>query len=75
MEKVKTRPPSQLASEDTIRVNQTGAEDPEGAFVRILTVEPEPSVPNAVRAIVEIKYPAGLGRTGTVRMVTVIFTG
>ncbi|UCC71808.1 MAG: hypothetical protein JSV86_15745 [Gemmatimonadota bacterium] len=75
MEEVKMRVPSTLASEDTVNVDVTGAVDANGPFLRILTVVPEPSAPAALRASVEVLYPSGLGRTGTVRMVTVIYSG
>jgi Tfp pilus assembly protein PilV len=75
MEEVKMRLPSTLASEDTVRVDKTGAADAEGMFYRSLTVVPEPSVPDALRATVEVQYPAGLGRVRNVQMVTVIYRG
>ncbi|NIR45506.1 MAG: hypothetical protein GWN99_13955 [Gemmatimonadetes bacterium] len=75
MERVKTRPPSELVSEDPVRVDETGTPDPDGAFVRQLIVKPEPDLNDAVRATVEVVYPSGLGRTRTLELVTVIFTG
>jgi len=75
MEEVKMRAPDTLASEDTVAVSETGAVTEDGAFLRSLTVVPEPSVPDALRATVTVQYPSGFGRTGTVRMVTVIYSG
>jgi Tfp pilus assembly protein PilV len=75
MEEVKMRVPASLASEDTVAVSETGAVAEDGAFLRSLTVIPEPSVPDALRATVSVQYPSGFGRTGTVHMVTVIYTG
>ncbi len=75
MEGVKMRPPATLASEDTVRVSETGAPDENGPITRTVTVVPEPSVPDALRATVEVRYPSGLGRTRAVRMVTVIYAG
>ncbi len=75
MERVKTRPPGAIVSEDPVRVDETGTPDPDGAFVRRLTVEPEPDLSDAVRATVEVVYPSGFGRTRTLELVTVIFTG
>lgn len=75
MEEVKMRVPATLASEDTVAVGATGAATADGAFLRSLTVIPEPSVPDALRATVSVQYPSGFGRTGTVHMVTVIYSG
>jgi hypothetical protein len=43
--------------------------------VRSLTVTEDPSAPDVVKATVDVEYPAGLGRTGRVEMVTVIYRG
>ncbi len=75
MEDVKMRDPSRLTSEEPVRVNGTGAADAGGAFVRSLTVVREESVPDALRATVEVEYPAGFGRRRTVELVTVIDRG
>ena len=75
MEQVKNRAPVELTSEAPVRVDETGAEDEGGAFVRSLTVTEEPSAPDAVRATVRVRYPAGLGRTRTTEFVTVIYRG
>lgn len=75
MERVKTRPPDEIVTEAAVRVDETGTPDPSGAFVRELTVEPDPSLTDAVRATVEVTYPSGFGRTRTLELVTVIFIG
>lgn len=75
MEEVKMRAPATLATEDTVAVSVTGAATAGGAFRRSLTVVPDPSVPDALRATVSVQYPSGFGRTGTVVMVTVIYSG
>ncbi|UCF18380.1 MAG: prepilin-type N-terminal cleavage/methylation domain-containing protein [Gemmatimonadota bacterium] len=75
MEDVKMRRPTDLASEEPVRVNGTGAPDVGGAFVRSITVEREESVPDALRVTVAVDYPAGFGRTRTVELVTVIDRG
>jgi Tfp pilus assembly protein PilV len=75
MELVKTRPPEQIVSEDPVRLNATGEPDDEGPFVRTLTVTPEPGTTDAVRVSVQVQYPSGFGRTRTVELVTVVFTG
>lgn len=75
MENVKRRPPRELATEEPITVNETGVADEEGVFVRALDIVLEPSVPDAVRATVSVRYPAGFGRTRTVELVTIIYQG
>ncbi len=75
MENVKTRPPNQIVSEGPVQVSETGVPDSGGPFVRSLTVEPEASTTDAVRATVEVRYPSGFGRSRTLTLVTVIFTG
>lgn len=75
MENVKRRPPRQLATEEPVTVNETGVADEEGVFVRALDIVVEPSVPDAVRATVSVRYPAGFGRTRTVELVTIIYQG
>lgn len=75
MEEVRRRPPEALASESAVRVNATGVLDQGGAFVRSLTIEAEPSLAETLRATVEIVYPAGLGRRGTVTLETLIHRG
>ncbi len=75
MEEVRRRPLESLASETAVRVNASGALDEGGAFVRSLTIEADPSLAEVLRAEVEIEYPAGLGRRGTVRLETLIHRG
>jgi Tfp pilus assembly protein PilV len=75
MEEVRRRPPESLASETAVRVNASGVLDEGGAFVRTLTIEAEPSLADVLRATVEVAYPAGLGRRGTVRLETLIQRG
>jgi len=75
MEEVRRRPLESLASETAVRVNASGALDEGGAFVRSLTIEADPSLAEVLRATVEIVYPAGLGRRGTVRLETLIHRG
>lgn len=75
MEEVRRRPLESLASETAVRVNASGALDEGGAFVRSLTIEADPSLAEVLRAEVEIVYPAGLGRRGTVRLETLIHRG
>jgi hypothetical protein len=75
MERVKTRPPDEIVTEAPVRVDETGAPAADGAFIRSLTVEPEPSASDAVRATVEVNYPSGFGRRRTLELETVIFTG
>jgi Tfp pilus assembly protein FimT len=75
MEEVRRRPPGSLASESPVRVNSEGVADEGGAFVRGLTIETDPIAPNVVRATVEVVYPAGIGRTGTISFQTVIHRG
>jgi len=75
METAKMRKAAELVSEDPVTVNEAGVADASGAFTRSLTVEPEATVAGAVRVTVEVDYPAGLGRTRTVRLVTIIYQG
>jgi Tfp pilus assembly protein PilV len=75
MEEVKTRPATELATESPVRVDETGEPNENGAFIKSLVVTPEVSTPDVVRATVEVVYPSGFGRTRTLELVTVIFTG
>lgn len=75
MELVKTRPPGEIVTEAPVTLNGLGEPDANGPFTRTLTVAPEPSTTDAVRATVEVRYPSGFGRTRTVELVTIIFTG
>ncbi len=75
MEDVKQRPPWTLASESPTTVNELGDADSTGVFVRTLTVVDDPSSPEVARATVDVKYPAGLGRTRSISLVTLIYKG
>lgn len=75
MEDVKTRDPATLTSESPVSVDETGSPAATGAFVRRMSVVPEPAVMDAVRVTVEVDYPVGLGRVRTVELVTVIYQG
>jgi Tfp pilus assembly protein PilV len=75
MEEVRRRPPESLATETPVRVDASGAPDEGGAFVRSLTIEADASLAAVLRATVEVGYPAGLGRQGTVRLETLIHRG
>ena len=75
MEEVQRRPVESLASETPARVNASGFLDEGGAFVRSLTIEPDASLAGVLRATVEVAYPAGLGRRGTVKLETLIHRG
>jgi Tfp pilus assembly protein PilV len=75
MEEVKRRPARALASEGPVRVNEVGQQDAQGSFVRTLTISDDPSTPDVVKAAVEVQYPAGFGRTGSVELITIIYRG
>lgn len=75
MELVSMRDPGQLASEEPVRVNETGAESASGSYVRTLSVAPDPNIPDVVRVAVQVEYPSGFGRTRTVEMVTLVYRG
>ncbi len=75
MEEVRRRPLESLASENPVRVDASGDLDEGGAFERRLTIEDDPSLDAVLRATVEVGYPAGLGRRGTVRLETLIHRG
>ena len=75
MEDTKRRPPRALTSEGPTRVDEIGLETDGGLFVRSLTVGEDPSAPDVVKATVEVRYPAGLGRIGRVELVTLIYRG
>ena len=74
MEDVKTRPTDSLASEPTESIDELGYIDASGGFTRELRVSPGP-VANSELVEVEITYPTGLGRRGTVTLVTIIYSG
>ena len=75
MEEVKRRPAQSLVSESPTTIDEIGLDNPEGHFVRSLTVTEDASAPDVVKAMVDVEYPAGLGRTGRVEMVTIIYRG
>lgn len=75
MEDTKRRPPRTLTSEGPTRVDEIGVEADEGLFVRSLTVVEDPSAPDVVKVTVEVRYPAGMGRTGRIELVTIIYRG
>lgn len=75
MEEVKQRPPWSLASESPTLVNEIGDADSAGVFTRTLTVSDDPSSPDVARAKVDVEYPAGLGRTRTITLETLIYRG
>lgn len=75
MEDIKRRPPRSLASEGPIRVNEIGNETEDGSFVRSLTVSGDPSAPDVVKVVVEVRHPAGFGRQGRVQLLTIIYRG
>lgn len=74
MEDVKTRPTNSLESEATEAINELGELDASGGFTRELRVLAGP-VTNSELVEVEITYPRGLGRRGTVTLVTIIYSG
>jgi Tfp pilus assembly protein PilV len=75
MERLKVRPTAELVSEDPVRVNERGQPDANGAYVRAVTIAPDLSVPDALRAVVTVEYPSGFGRRRTLRLETVIYRG
>jgi Tfp pilus assembly protein PilV len=75
MEQVKTRERAELATEDPVRVDRWGQPDESGAFVRAMKVVPEPSVVDAVRVTVWVRYPGSMGRDRTVEVATIIYVG
>jgi Tfp pilus assembly protein PilV len=75
MEQLKTRERSSLDSEAPVQVNERGLEDNNGKFVREVTVEPEPSVADAVQLAVTVLYPGGLGRQRAVVVRTIVYVG
>ncbi|NIR45510.1 MAG: hypothetical protein GWN99_13975 [Gemmatimonadetes bacterium] len=75
MEQVKTRERAELTSEPSVRVNRWGVVDETGAFVRLLKVEPEASVVDAVKVTVWVRYPGSMGRPGEVEVSTIIYVG
>jgi Tfp pilus assembly protein PilV len=75
MEEVKTRERSELASEETVRVNRWGEPQDDGPFVRKLYVETDDTVTDAVEVRVVVRYQSGMGRPRSVEIVTVIYVG
>ena len=72
LEEVKARGVKTLSSESALKVNADGMDSQNGNFTRSLEVAPEAEMPYTKRLTVEIQYPNGMGRTGTVKLVTVI---
>ena len=75
LEEVKARRPSTLTSESATTVTADGMDDQNGSFTRSLEVAPEAELPYTKRVTVEVVYPNGMGRIGTVKLVTVIYEG
>ncbi len=75
MELVSMRDPGELAGEEPVRVNESGTESPDGSYVRSLSVQPDPSIPDMVRVAVQVEYPSGFGRRRTVELVTLVYRG
>ncbi len=75
LEEVKARRPQTLTSESALKVNADGMEKQNGSFSRSLEVAPEAELLYTKRVTVKIEYPNGMGRTGTVKLVTVIYEG
>jgi hypothetical protein len=75
MEDVKKRPPRTLVSEAPVRVNDVGDEDDAGHFVRSLSVAEAVAAPDLIKVAVEVRYPAGMGRSGRVNLVTIVYRG
>ncbi len=75
LEEVKARRPQTLASESAIKVDADGMDNQSGNFIRSMEVAPEPELPYTKRVTVKVEYPNGLGRMGTIKLVTVIYEG
>ena len=75
LEEVKARGPKTLTSESALKVNADGMDSQNGSFTRSLEVAPEAELPYTKRVTVKVQYPNGMGRTGTVKLVTVIYEG
>lgn len=75
MEDVKKRPPRTLVSEALVRVNDVGDEDDAGHFVRSLSVAEAVAAPDLIKVAVEVRYLAGMGRSGRVNLVTIVYRG
>ncbi len=74
MEEVKTRPTNSLASEAVQTINELGRPDASGQFTRELKISNGP-VTNSKLVEIEVTYPTGLGRRGSVELVTIIYEG
>jgi Tfp pilus assembly protein PilV len=72
MEDVRTRSVSSLTSEDSLRVDELGHADPNGHYVRRLTVVSGP-VPKSRLITVQVSYDRGSAGTGMVEIVTIAY--
>jgi len=75
LEEVKARQPGTLASESATSVSSDGVKAQSGIFVRSLEVVPEENLAYTKRVTVNVEFPSGRGRTGTVQLVTVVYEG
>jgi len=75
LEEVKMRDLSKLVSEEPVRVNSTGHEDENGAFVRSMTVTPEADMEDTKRIMIDVRYPSGLGANRSVELITIVYHG
>ncbi len=75
MEDVKTRDLSTLVSESPVTLDEAGVEDLNGRFTRTLIVGPAAGVDDVEQVTVRVQYPAGRGRTGTIALQTVVYSG
>jgi len=75
LEEVKARRPETLTSETAMKVSADGANNERAIFTRTLEVEPERELPYTKRVTVKVEYPNGMGRTGLIKLVTVIYEG
>lgn len=75
MEELKAQDPATLASESPVQVDETGAPTAGGAFTRSVTVTSDASAADAKRIVVDVRYPMGRGRTGTVNLITIVYEG
>jgi Tfp pilus assembly protein PilV len=75
LEQVKTREPTQVVSESTVKINEDGVDDNTGPFSRSVEVTDEAGLENTKRVTVKVEYRSGRGRTGTVELVTILYEG
>lgn len=75
MEVIKIREPGAIASEAAVRVNEDGAADGSGVYLRSVDVADEASLEDTKRITVTVKYPSGRGRMRTVKLVTILYEG